>query len=135
MKEQKGEMAAMKRQLAATLGAVVLCVAAGKAAAGFVPTSAQAAPASGRAEAVPRVAASSQTEEAPTEALPAEETVYWLRESGGRLAVFVGEAAQPELVLEVYLNTLPEADQLALRRGIRVVGYSRLVAALEDYVS
>lgn len=128
----------MKRQLAATLGAVVLCAAAGKAAAGFVPATTEAAPAAGWAEAVPKAEAPSQTQtaEAPTEtSLPAEETVYWLRESGGRLAVFVDEATRPELVLEVYLNALPEADQLALRQGVRVVGYSRLVVALEDYVS
>lgn len=123
----------MKRQLAATLGAVVLCAAAGAALAGYESDPGQAAQAAGRAEGVPKQAASAALPEST--ALPAERVVYRLGESEGRLAVFVEESDRPEMVLDVYLSSLPRADQLALAQGITVVGYSRLVLALEDYIS
>ena len=38
-----------------------------------------------------------------------------------------------EFVLDVYLITLPEADQTLLREGIYVSGSERLTALVEDY--
>ena len=51
------------------------------------------------------------------------------------MAVFVGEEETPGLVLDLYVQYLPEYDQRELARGVPVEDYPKLVRLLEDYAS
>lgn len=52
----------------------------------------------------------------------------------GYLALWGPEDPQPVRIFSVAVNTLPPADQLLLRRGIRVENSEELQALLEDYL-
>jgi hypothetical protein len=60
---------------------------------------------------------------------------YTLREHGGRIAVFTAGREEPEMVLDVLVKYLPDADREELARGIMVRDYSELVSRIEDYTS
>jgi type VI protein secretion system component VasK len=60
---------------------------------------------------------------------------YRLGASQGRLAVFVQDSPDPEMVLDVYLSSLPQADQILLQQGIVTQSYAELVSMIEDYIS
>lgn len=60
---------------------------------------------------------------------------YIMKNHGGRLAVFEVQKDSPSLVFDVYINTLPEYDQMALQEGITVEGEDALSKLIEDYVS
>ena len=60
---------------------------------------------------------------------------YLLRSYDGKLAVFTKDLVHPELVFDVYVKTLPEADQQQLDKGVRVESYEKLTALIEDYIS
>ncbi len=64
-----------------------------------------------------------------------EEYQYWLRDYNGYLAVFGGEADEPELIFQVFTRNLPEYDRQALQYGIGVRDYEELVARVEDFIS
>ena len=116
-----------------TLAAAAVCAAVGLAAAGYEQQQAQAGPVLRAVE--------TQVKEPREESLPTpEETApagpaYRLGASEGRLAVFVEGQEQPEMVLDVYLASLPEADRILLEQGIPAGDYARLVSLLEDYIS
>ncbi len=62
------------------------------------------------------------------------------RESGfvigsweGRLAVFVSGEVQPMRVYEVYIASLPLAEQARLKEGVAVPDHPTLAALIEDY--
>ncbi|MBE6907391.1 BofC C-terminal domain-containing protein [Marasmitruncus massiliensis] len=60
---------------------------------------------------------------------------YLLRTYEGKLAVFTTDLVEPDMVFDVYVRTLPAADQKALEKGVRVETYEELTALIEDYIS
>lgn len=76
---------------------------------------------------------SSISESAP--APSAGGAAYLLRAYEGKLAVFTEDLVTPDLVFDVYVRTLPEADQKQLERGIRAGSYEDLTKLVEDYIS
>ena len=52
----------------------------------------------------------------------------------GYLALWHGEDPDPVRIFPVQIQTLPPADQLLLRRGIRVASRLELLTLLEDYL-
>ena len=63
------------------------------------------------------------------------QTGYYLREFEGRIAVFEGDEFEPDYVLDVYLQYLPEYDREQLSQGIYVDTYEQLLTLMEDYSS
>lgn len=59
---------------------------------------------------------------------------YWLRDVGGRVAVYNSDAphAVPIAVYDIYVNLLPECDILRLKTGWPVTGEYQLQRTLED---
>jgi hypothetical protein len=51
----------------------------------------------------------------------------------GRLAVFVLGEAQPTRVYEVFVASLPPAEQVRLQEGVAVADHLALAALIEDY--
>lgn len=127
----------MKRKLVVTLCAVAFCLFAGAAVARFDPGYMEEAAAV--AEPAEGIAKEQQAEPKPTQpdmAAPKEqEPVYWLRAADGRLGVFLEDAEHPEMILDVYLGSLPLSDQQALQSGICAGSYRQLVSMIEDYIS
>lgn len=64
----------------------------------------------------------------------AEKTMY-LGIFEGKLALFVGESPYPNVVYDVMVRTLPEADRIRLAEGIPVADEAELARLLEDYTS
>lgn len=60
---------------------------------------------------------------------------YLLRVYDGKLAVFTTDLVHPDMVLDIYVQLLPEYDQKELEKGIRVENYEKLTALIEDYIS
>ncbi len=61
------------------------------------------------------------------------QTVYYLRDDKGRVAVFAsGESETPLAVYNIYVNLLPQGDALRLKAGIAVTGEAALERLLED---
>ena len=59
--------------------------------------------------------------------------VYYLRDSGGRVAVYARAGDEtPLAVYDIYVNLLPESDALRLKNGIAVAGAAELQRLLED---
>ncbi len=52
-----------------------------------------------------------------------------------KIAVFAQGDSVPIEVYDVYVTTLPESDQKALRKGIEVYGKVKLKYLIEDYTS
>ena len=63
------------------------------------------------------------------------QSVYWIREYQGKLAVYRGNAAAPYQIHDVYVSTLPEYDQELLREGVPAYSQAQLDRLLEDYTS
>ena len=136
-----------------TLGAAAVCALAGVAVAQYdlkqaPPTAPAAGVVSGVAKEQPEQpsappessgsGSAASGEAAQTAQAPAggqDGPVYWLRSSEGRLGVFLDDAPEPEMVLDVYISSLPEADRAALESGVRAGSYQELVSMIEDYIS
>ena len=78
-----------------------------------------------------------RAQEAPasgTAASPASDgPVYYLRDDGGRVAVYASpDSTTPLQVYEIYVNLLPENDALRLKSGIAVTGTAALERLLAD---
>jgi|GEM_PF-1171309 len=124
-----------------TVGAVAICAVLG-AAVVRCDLGRGAAPAAGVVSGVAKEPASpaavSQSSRGPGGGAAPSQSAgpgYWLRSSGGRIGVFVEGESEPQLVLDVYVGTLPEADRRALEEGIFVPDYQTLLSLVEDYVS
>lgn len=52
-----------------------------------------------------------------------------------KIAVFTQGDSVPIEIFDVYVSTLPKADQKTLRKGIAVKGKSELKRIVEDYTS
>lgn len=135
----------MKGRVLVTMGAVAACAVLGIAAANYdlrqtqtqaVLQEAQGIPKAGQTAQEPDPpAVSGQTEPAQPILQENNSPVYRLGTSQGRLAVFVEGSDEPEMVLDVYLSTLPEVDRLLLEQGIEAQSYAQLVSMIEDYIS
>lgn len=72
-------------------------------------------------------------------AVPIEEAgdnyEYVLKEYKGRLAVFSRGQTEPDMVFDVYVQSLPEFDRGLLQGGIAAEDYRSLVSLIEDYTS
>ncbi len=66
--------------------------------------------------------------------MPAPAPEYWLRDCGGRVAVYDSPdpAAAPLAIHDIYVNLLPACDALRLKVGWRVCGDTALQRTLED---
>ena len=135
----------MNKRIIVTIGAVAACAVLGVAAANYdlrqtqtqaVLQGAQGIPKTGQSAPEPTRAEIS-TPDDPVQPVPKKNNspVYRLGTSQGRLAVFVEDSDQPEMVLDVYLSTLPEVDRLLLEQGIEAQSYAQLVSMIEDYIS
>lgn len=60
---------------------------------------------------------------------------YILKEYKGRLAVFSRGQTEPDMVFDVYVQSLPEFDRGLLQSGIAAKDYPALVSLIEDYTS
>ena len=67
--------------------------------------------------------------------LSSSQTVYIIREYDGQIGVFAENQEKPFLLVEVLVDTLPQADQKMLQSGITVRGDENLNSILEDYES
>lgn len=61
--------------------------------------------------------------------------IYVLKESNGKLAIFLNDNEEPMEVLNVYIKTLPAYDQDQLHQGIKVESGAELASLIEDYSS
>lgn len=52
-----------------------------------------------------------------------------------KIAIFAQGDSVPVEIYDVYVSTLPEKDQKALRKGIEVQGRVKLRSLIEDYTS
>ncbi len=60
---------------------------------------------------------------------------YVVKESEGRVAVFIQGEEQPLMITETYLNTLPKTDAEKLKKGVFATDKKQLRKLLEDYCS
>ncbi len=60
---------------------------------------------------------------------------YVLRIHEGKLAVFIGDKKQPEIIFDQYVHLLPDVDRRELEKGIEVENYEELLRLIEDYTS
>jgi hypothetical protein len=72
--------------------------------------------------------------EAPPETPSGGETVFLLRDLGGRVAVYrMPEDEVPDMVTDIRTGALRRADYLSLQTGIRAEGWLALQRLLEDF--
>lgn len=60
---------------------------------------------------------------------------YMLKDYHGKIAVFETDKDQPDIVFDVYVSTLPEFDQKALKTGVFAQDMKELNRLIEDYTS
>ncbi len=72
---------------------------------------------------------------APDTPLREDGYMYVIKEYEGRVAVFPAGKSEPEVVLDVFVQYLPDLDREQMAEGIPVKDYNELVALLEDYTS
>lgn len=71
----------------------------------------------------------------PKEPAAPEDAGYLLGEYNGRVSVLSPDTREPEMIFDIFIRTLPDADQELLRQGIRVDTYEELTRLIEDYIS
>lgn len=71
----------------------------------------------------------------PEEPAASKNTGYLLGEYNGRVSVLSPDTREPEMIFDIFIRTLPDADQELLRQGIRVDTYEELTRLIEDYIS
>jgi hypothetical protein len=60
---------------------------------------------------------------------------YTLKEYQGKLAVFTPESSQPQQIIDVQIQSLPQSEQDKLRDGIQTNDHDELLALIENYTS
>ena len=63
------------------------------------------------------------------------ETIYYLKDYNGRLAVFSEGSESPFKITEVEIKTLQEYDKKTIRKGVKAHGQKELTRLLEDFCS
>jgi flagellar basal body-associated protein FliL len=58
---------------------------------------------------------------------------YYLRDLGGKVALYNGDGTGPLAEYEIYTRLLPQTDVLALQAGVPVQNDAQLQSLLEDY--
>lgn len=71
--------------------------------------------------------------ERPTASVGAPGPLFVLREFEEKIGIFEEEKQTPFQILDVYVFTLPERDQIALQGGIRIYSEEELWARIEDF--
>ena len=61
-----------------------------------------------------------------------EQDVYIIREHMGKIGIFAEDGTLIN-VLEIYVETLPEADKRLLGEGFEIIGQKQLNSIIEDY--
>ncbi len=64
-----------------------------------------------------------------------QEQYYVLKSYKGRMAVFEGNSDIPEEIFDIFVSSLPEADQRQLNSGIYAVNPDELYKIIEEYSS
>jgi len=119
----------MIKRFLTTIAAISAAIAAGVALAVVPRVDAAASPRLlAEPESQPAPASSSQDAADP-------EAGYLLGEYNGRVSVLSPDTREPEMIFDIFLRTLPDADQELLRQGIRVSTYAELTRLIEDYIS
>lgn len=72
------------------------------------------------------------TKPSPESSEEPEKAVYTVKSYMGKIGIFSADGKLVR-VLEVYVNTLPEADIRLLEEGFEVVGQAELNSIIEDY--
>lgn len=118
----------MIKRFVTTIAAISAAIAAGVALA-VVPRV--------DAAASPRMLAEPESQPAPSSSQNAAsaEPSYLLGEYNGRVSVLSPDTREPEMIFDIFVRTLPDADQELLRQGIRVATYEELTRLIEDYIS
>lgn len=126
----------IRRYLAAAL-TVTAAIAAGAAMALIPRLDVLAAPPALQAEkaSLPEPSDAPPELSAPSPSQPEEAAGYLLGEYGGRVSVLSPATREPEMIFDIFVRTLPDADQELLREGIRVETYEELTRLIEDYIS
>lgn len=62
-------------------------------------------------------------------------TLYTVKAYKDKIGIFVGNNAEPDQVLDVYLDSLPKAEQSRLNAGIKINSQDDLIKLVEDYTS
>ena len=60
---------------------------------------------------------------------------YILKSYDDKLAVFVKDYKNPEIIFDVYLHQLPDLDAEKIKNGMPIKDYKTLISILEDYTS
>lgn len=74
------------------------------------------------------------THASESETVSEQETVYTVREYMDKIGVFLQDGTLIQ-VLDVYVKTLPEADERLLKEGIEIIGKKQLNELIQDYDS
>ena len=129
-------MVALNNRIVVTVAAVTAALALGSSLAAWDQTRPSAPPSAqtDRAQSgIPLEEDSGQAQMPEKEEL--RQGGYWLRDWQGKLGVFLGDSQEPEMVFDVYVKNLPEADCELLANGLYVAEYTDLVSRIEDYIS
>lgn len=125
----------IKRYLAAAV-TIAAAIASGAAMALIPRLDVLAAPPAVQAEKPPLPEGSEALPEPSSSQAQSEEAAgYLLGEYGGRVSVLSPATREPEMIFDIFVRTLPDADQELLREGIRVETYEELTRLIEDYIS
>lgn len=127
----------MLKRFFVTVAAILAALTAGAALAVLPRTEPilSTAPRAASGSTAPESAAPSPAEEQPPSPSSQEAKGYVLGAFDGRVSVLSPDTGEPEMIFDIFLRTLPDADQQLLREGIRVETYSELTRLIEDYIS
>lgn len=125
----------MLKRYAAAAALIVLAIAAGAALALVPRMDTLAPPPALQAEKEPLSAYPAAPSPAGDPSSSQAAAGYLLGEYGGRVSVLSPDTREPEMIFDIFVRTLPEADQELLREGIRVETYEALTRLIEDYIS
>ena len=64
-----------------------------------------------------------------------EQVTYILKSHNGRVALFENTSSKPEMIFDVFTDSLPTEDQIALKNGIEANSKSDVEKLLEEYLS
>lgn len=63
------------------------------------------------------------------------EHLYKVSDFKGKLAVYEGNSKIPYKVYNLYINSLPESDQILLKNGIYLNSFAEVKKIIEEYTS
>lgn len=75
----------------------------------------------------------SEQEKTALQTVGTADLLFTVREHDGKIGVFTPDSDTPVQILNVYVFTLPTADQRALQSGIPVYSTAELLSLIEDF--